>query len=65
MRSLVQMAKQTIGTPAQALKYRCDTKLYRLQVSLVCNEDTSQLNPITNDDIFHYNVGCGVVRQGA
>ncbi|KAK2570429.1 DNA-directed RNA polymerase I subunit RPA2 [Acropora cervicornis] len=26
-----QMAKQTIGTPAQALKYRCDNKLYRLQ----------------------------------
>ena len=62
MRSLIQMAKQTIGTPAQALKYRCDNKLYRLQVSLACSADTSQLIPITND-VFNYNVGCAPVIQ--
>ena len=27
-----QMAKQTMGTPLQALTHRTDTKLYRLQV---------------------------------
>lgn len=25
------MAKQTMGTPCQALTHRCDTKMYRLQ----------------------------------
>ena len=28
------MGKQTMGTPAQALKHRGDNKLYKLQVSL-------------------------------
>ena len=27
-----KMGKQTMGTPAQALKYRSDNKLYRIQV---------------------------------
>ena len=28
----IQMGKQTMGTPCQALKYRSDNKLYRIQV---------------------------------
>ena len=31
---VVQMGKQTMGTPAQALKHRSDNKLYRIQVFL-------------------------------
>ena len=26
-----QMGKQTMGTPAHALEYRCDNKMYRIQ----------------------------------
>lgn len=29
---VAQMGKQTMGTPAQALKHRGDNKLYRIQV---------------------------------
>ena len=31
----IQMGKQTMGTPCQALKYRSDNKLYRIQVTVV------------------------------
>ncbi len=30
-----QMGKQTMGTPAHALKHRTDNKLYRIQVSIL------------------------------
>ncbi len=33
-----QMGKQTMGTPAHALKHRTDNKLYRIQVCFVYSD---------------------------
>jgi len=43
-----QMGKQTMGTPAQALKHRSDNKMYRIQ--------TPQAPLVRNDTYGHYGI---------
>ncbi|CAH3126705.1 unnamed protein product [Pocillopora meandrina] len=49
-----QMGKQTMGTPAQALKYRSDNKLYRIQTP-----QSPLVRPVAHDELSVDNYALG------